>query len=361
VNAMKTSTLVVALLGAAVVVVGCARTEDEVDSTDLAVTQAAEDDDEFAVQDRMGRPEMTNVTIGAGLVRLRVAKGTFAAVQAQAAAETDPTKRDELAAKAKALGAELKRLADELGTPESVELKSGLVKDAETAAAEAKQVEDAKQAGKPAPTFPRRPSAFFRAYNHQHTFHPKAGERADAKRMLAAGIRALDTLSLDGVQPDATDWSEIEIGKIAEVLSEDALIVDLQGDCTKDTQSYFALEREAFQSADEKARNVASCGGRTLNDDIIDDTLTMWVKKSFDFEAKNPSRVGDHVIAVTVAEEKSVPELGGKWQLSPATDTFPYLGAARSEPFVGLGACSVTCRSKPPATSSSATTPAPEK
>jgi len=351
---MKTSNmLLVALLGGVAVVAGCAPTsEDDVDAADQAHTEKSQDDDDdFAVQDRMGRPEMTNVTMGAGLVRLKLAKGQFGALQAQAAAETDATKKAALGAEVQKVGAELKRLATELGAPEADELKSALAKDAATAADEAKQIEDAKQAGKPAPTFARRPSGYFKAYNHQHTFHPKPGERSDAKRLLAAGVRALDTLIVDGTTPDAQDWSEEEIGTISDILSEDALIVDLAGNCTEDSQSYFAIEREAIQSEAERAKNVASCGGRTLRDDIIDDTLTMWVKKSFDFEASNPRRVSDNVVVVKAAGNV------GPYKLSPSIAKFPYLGEPRDTPFVGLGACSVSCRSKAPATSSSASTP----
>ena len=349
---MKTSKplLLLTFLGA---VVGCASITDNGGNADeQAITdESKDDDDDFRVEDRMGRPEMTNVTMGAGLVRLKVVKGQLAAVTAQAAAETDAAKKAALGAQAQALGAELKRLATELGAPEAAELVAELGKDAATAAADAKAIEDARREGKPAPTFPRRTPAYFRAYNHQHTFHPKPGERADAKHLLAAGVRALDTIVVDGTTPDAQDWSEADIAQLAEVLSEDALIVDLNGDCTNDTQSYFAIEREAFQSAAEKARNVPSCGGRTLNDDIIDDTLTMWVKKSFDFEASNERRVGDNVVAVKKAGT------AGPYLLSPAVETFPYLGEARSAPFIGAGACSVKCRSTSPDASSSASTP----
>jgi hypothetical protein len=354
---MKTSktskTILAALLGAATVVAGCASTsDDDVDSSDQAQTQKAPDDeDDFTVEDRMGRPEMTNVTLGAGLVRLKVAKAKLGDAQGRAAAEPDPASKAALVAQAQALGAELKRLATELGAPEAEELKSALAKDAQTTAVEAKAVEDAKREGKPAPSFPRRTSGYFHAYNHQNTFHPKAGERADAKRLLAAGIRALDTLVLDGSTPDRQDWSEAEIQTVAEILSEDALIVDLEGDCTQDTQSYFSLEREAIQSATARAKNVASCGGRTLNDDIIDDTLTMWVTKSFDLGASNPRRVSDNVVAVKAAGS------AGPYTLSPSIPKFPYLGEPRSAPFIGAGSCSIICRTPPPAASSSATTP----
>lgn len=355
-SAMSTTKTLIALFVAGVAAassgVGCAGTGEDVDTSEGAHTEKPQDDDDdFTVEDRMGRPEMTNVTMGAGLVRLKVVKTTFGALQAQVAAEADPTRKAALTAEMAKVGAELKQLATELGPPESEELKSALAKDAEIQAAEAKAIADAKAAGQPAPTFPRRPSGYFKAYNHQITFHPKPGERSDAMRLLAAGVRALDTLSLDGATPDPKDWSEDEVQKVAEILAEDALVVDLKGDCDHDSQSYFAIEREALQTPEEKAKNVRSCGGRTLNDDIIDDTLTMWVKKSFDFEAGNPRRVGDNVVAVKAAGA------AGPYKLSPAIPSFPYLGEPRSTPFVGAGACSVKCRSSAPANASPASTP----
>jgi len=246
-----TKTFIALFLAAAAAVsvgVGCSAAGEDVESAEGAHTEKPQDDDDdFTVEDRMGRPEMTNVTIGAGLARLKVVKTTFGTLQAQAAAEADPTKKAALAAEAARVGAELKELATELGPPESEELKNALAKDAEIQATEAKAIEEAKRQGQPAPTFPRRPSGYFKAYNHQITFHPKPGERSDATRLLAAGIRALDTVSLDGTTPDPKDWSEEQIARMADLLAEDALVVDLKGDCTHDSQSYFAIEREAFQ------------------------------------------------------------------------------------------------------------------
>jgi hypothetical protein len=321
---MKTSrVLLLGLLGAAVVIAGCASTsEDDAESSDEAEVVAMDDDDEFDVKDRMGRPEMTNVTIGAGLVRLKVAKDGFA--KAKAAAEAAPGDAEK-AALAAQLGAELQTLAKELGAPASDTLKAELAQDAAMAAA---------------PTTERRPSGYFRAYNRQHTFHPKPGERDDAKRLLAAGIRALDTYIIVEGTPDEPaardkqDWSEQEIEKISEILAEDALVVDLAGTCTHDTQSYFAIERAAFTSEGDGGSGGRSCGGRTLNDDIIDDTLTMWIAKSFDFGRGNPRRVGDNVVAVTA------PGTAGAYELSPAIKAFPYLGEPRSAPLIGAGVCS---------------------
>lgn len=326
-----------ALVGA---IVGCsAVSDDEIGQGDNAVVDTTlDDDDDFDVRDRMGRPEMTNVTAGAGLAKIKLAKVKLAGLKEALATETDATKKAELGAQAEAVGADLSKLAAELGAPESQQLKAELAKDAADDAKEAAAIAEAKRNNQPAPTFGRRVPAHFRAYNRQHTFHPREGERAEAKRLLAAGIRALDTLSVDGQSPDQKDWSETEILSMAEVLSEDALIVNLKGECTKDAQSYMGIEEVTLKLTDEPV-DLASCGGRTLNDDIIDDTLTMWIRKSFDFRADSPRRVGDSIIAVTKPGSfNGIP-------LSPASDAFPYLGERRDNPFVGAGACSGVCRS----------------
>ena len=63
-----------------------------------------------------------------------------------------------------------------------------------------------------------------------------------------------------------------------------------------------------------------TCGGRTLNDDIVDTILTMWVNKSFDPSKDGPRRLTDNIAIDTP------PLPDGK-----TTGTFPYLGAPHKE------------------------------
>lgn len=259
-SAMKTKRLIGVILGAVAAIAGCASvTEDGAESGDQAQTERrTEQEDDFVVLDRMGRPEMTNVTIGPGMKEIG----------------KDPTK------------------------PES----EGLI--AELAATTVVV------------------SPHLKAYNRQNVFHPKKGEREHARRLLSAGIRAIDTIGLIG---DHQDWQPSEIALITDILSEDALVVDISKPCTIDTQSFFDIEREELVrrggTSTDPARPVEheTCGGRTLNDDIIDDVLTMWVHKSFDFSTRSsPRRVTDRLDKPTLVDGNT-------------TSTFPYLGEPHAD------------------------------
>jgi hypothetical protein len=226
------------IIGAAfclVVGFGCAGSGAGLDeaSSDLALAVQSESD--FVVLDRMGRPEMSNVTIGIGL-------------------------------------------------------------------------KDVDGAG------------HVQAYNRQNTFHPKAGERAHAKRVLGAGIRASDVahLGASGILfGDERDWAPDELELITDILSEDALVVDISKPCAIDTASFFDIEREEFlrrggRSTDAPGGHLEheTCGGRTPNDDIIDDVLTMWIHKSFDFTPSNPRRVSDGIDKPSFGAHGAFPYLG---------------------------------------------------
>lgn len=263
-NVMKTTKmrLMGALFGALAVMVGCsAGPEDDASATDQAQTaRPTEQESDFIVFDRMGRPEMSNVTIGMGMW------------------ETDAS----------------------TVKPESAELAAEIA----------------------AGTVVVGPHV--RAYNKQNVFHPKAGERAHARRILGAGIRAIDTVGLPLLQ-DPKDWDDKEIDIMTDILSEDALVVDLAKPCTIDTQSFFDIEREEYLRRGGKSTDPAgpiehkTCGGRVPNDDIIDDVLTMFVHKSFDFaNAKSERRVTDKLDKPTLVDGNP-------------TSTFPYLGEPHAE------------------------------
>jgi hypothetical protein len=251
-----------ALLGALAVMVGCsAAPEDDASSSDQAQTaRPTEQEADFVVLDRMGRPEMSNVTIGMGMW------------------ETDAsTVRPESAALA-------------------AELAAGTVV----------------------------VGPHVRAYNRQNVFHPKTGEREHARRILGAGIRALDTVGLPLLR-DPKDWQESEIDIVTDILSEDALVVDIAKPCTLDSASFFDLEREEYLRRGGKSTDPAgpiehkTCGGRVPNDDIIDDVLTMFVSKSFDFANRSSERrVTDLLDRPTLVDGNP-------------TTSFPYLGEPHAD------------------------------
>ena len=161
VSAMKTSNmLLVALLGGAAAVAGCAPTSEDA----RRLRRSGAHREVPGRRRRLRRPGPDGSSRdderhhGRRPREAEAREGPVRRRPGEAAAETDATKKAALVAEAQKVGAELKRLATELGAPEADELKSALAKDADTAAAEAKQIEDAKQAGKPAPTFARRPA-----------------------------------------------------------------------------------------------------------------------------------------------------------------------------------------------------------
>jgi hypothetical protein len=245
------------VLGTLMGLFACSIAEDT-GSDEQVQSSESENEDDFEVLDRMGYPEMSNVTIGMG----------------KSAIERDQTK------------------------PESELLK-----------------EELKNVDSKLPPH-------VRAYNRQNTFHPKAGERAHARRILAAGIRASDTVGVFSKQ----DWSDAEIDIITDILSEDALVVDISKPCTIDTVSFFDIEREEYVERGGKTTDAKifgkhqTCGGRTPNDDIIDDVLTMWVNKSFYFSKDSPRRLSDNI------DIDTPPLVDGT-----TTSKFPYLGEPHKE------------------------------
>lgn len=275
---------------------GCSEEADDAGSTEGASTATVEDESDFVVLDRMGRPEMTNVTFGPGVEAMKKAleKGGL-----------------------KPLAPESERLAAER------KIESNL-------------------------------NAEFRAYNKQNVFHPGPGDRDHALRLLREGIMVLDsakrlpTLDLGDIRVsspeelantndsllgrvlesvknavsvtiDPMDWTPKDIGIITDILAEDALIVDISKKCDKNTASFMDIEREIYlarggTTTDAKVSAThTTCGGRTFNDDIVDDVLTMWVSKSFDFSKSNPRRVSDGI---------DKPDLDD----AEYTSTFPYVG-----------------------------------
>lgn len=246
---------VVALFPVLVACASQALEDDETEGSELAAQEENEDD--FVVIDRMGRPEMTNVTLGMGV----------------------------------------KELNADTRAPESQQLAKEL-------------------------TIENSLNAHVRAYNHQNTFHPKPGERGHAKRVLAAGIRASDVVGL--LRNNPQDWSAEEIEIVTDILSEDALVVDISKRCNIDSQSFFDIERSEYLQRGGKANDTGAplehrtCGGRTLNDDVIDEMLTMWINKSFDLSLDNPNRISDHI---------DKPKLDD----GEPSNTFPYLGEPHAD------------------------------
>ena len=255
---MKTNSIVALFLASLPLLVACASQAPEQDDTEGSeVVVGEENESDFVVLDRMGRPEMTNVTLGMGM----------------------------------------KEIEADTRAPESEQLAKELAN------------QDAKL------------SAHVRAYNHQNTFHPRRGDREHAKRVLSAGIRSCDVVGR--LSKNDQDWTAHDIEIVTDILSEDALVVDLSKRCDINTQSFFDIEREEYLQRGGTANDASyaqhrTCGGRTLNDDVIDEMLTMWINKSFDLSLDNPLRVTDHI---------DKPKLDD----GEPSNTFPYLGEAHAD------------------------------
>jgi hypothetical protein len=143
-------------------------------------------------------------------------------------------------------------------------------------------------------------------YNSTSTF------AADVPRVLqdsiASRIAQWDTLVLaDGGAADPVDWPEG--GALLPMLLGDTLLVDTALPCVGPdggfVASYLDLEREAFLDAPSYAHTT--CGGRTPNEPVVDETLTLLV----------------------TADRPGGPEVtqGIAGPTRPATTTFPYLSA----------------------------------
>jgi hypothetical protein len=123
---------------------------------------------------------------------------------------------------------------------------------------------------------------------------------------IASRIEEFDTLVLtDGGAPDPVDWPEG--GSLLPMLLGDTLIVDTGLSCTAAdggfVASYLDIEREAFSLGPQHTHTT--CGGRTPNEDVVDETLTLLV-------------TADRTGAPQVTQGVAGPT-------RPATTTFPYL------------------------------------
>jgi Domain of unknown function (DUF4331) len=128
-------------------------------------------------------------------------------------------------------------------------------------------------------------------YNLEDPFHMSRDYRGAYRARLDANLAALDRL--DG----AADWALAADGRhpLTELLLDDYLVVDASKPFAPD--SSFEIERALLEG-----RPHATCGGRPLNDDIIDKLYTLLI-------AANRKPIGDGVDAAT----------------QPASEVFPYL------------------------------------
>jgi hypothetical protein len=146
------------------------------------------------------------------------------------------------------------------------------------------------------------PGALQDEYNAQSTFEPNVPRvLQDA---LEARLVAMDTLTLGDGGPDPVDWKIPEGGEhpLLPLFVTDVLLVDTSKSCTSAdggfVPSYLEIEREILLSGPAHA----TCGGRTPNEDVVDETLTLLVTNG-----------------------RAPVTQGVPGPTKPATTTFPYL------------------------------------
>jgi hypothetical protein len=129
-------------------------------------------------------------------------------------------------------------------------------------------------------------------YNLEDPYHQSKEYRGAYRARLSANLAFLD--GLDG----RTDWPLEADGThpLAGLLLADHLVLDLSRPYAED--SFFEIERAALQG-----RPHQTCGGRSLNDDVMDTLYTLWVN------AGTGPRISDHVDGPAVPTSRSFPYL----------------------------------------------------
>jgi hypothetical protein len=140
------------------------------------------------------------------------------------------------------------------------------------------------------------PNPFKEAYNAEDSFTIPAERQRRYTDAMKASIAHYDA------QDDKTDLDEKMIEKLAGILVEDQLRIDMSKPCTATSTGYMDLER-----AEVLGLKSATCGGRTPDEDVFDTLMTLYTN--------GPSRpspqVGDGV--------------GPSASTGVSTAEFPYL------------------------------------
>jgi hypothetical protein len=136
-------------------------------------------------------------------------------------------------------------------------------------------------------------------YNLEDAFHMSKDYRGVYRARLNANLPVIDRL--DG----KTDWPLGPDGAhpLTDLLLDDYLVVDVSKPFAED--SYFEIERATLQG-----RPHETCGGRSLNENVMDTIYTLLVN------AGNGQRISDGVDRATV----------------PASEDFPYMAPPNPVP-----------------------------
>ncbi len=105
-------------------------------------------------------------------------------------------------------------------------------------------------------------------YNADEPFADESSGRPAYREQLRASIDWYD--AADG----ARQWPTADRDALAELLLDDYLVVDVHRECSRSRAPTFAIERAMLEGVEE-----LGCGGRSLDDDIIDDLYTLLVNR----------------------------------------------------------------------------------
>jgi hypothetical protein len=161
------------------------------------------------------------------------------------------------------------------------------------------------RAGRPLVALLLVPGAQQDDYNSQDSFEPSLP--VALQNALQARLVELDTLALGDGGGDEVDWPVPDGGQhpLLGMFASDTLLVDTARPCAGDAgfvASYFDIERELYLGGMALDAGVhTTCGGRSPNENVVDETLTLIVTAG-----RVP--VSDGVDAAT----------------NPATTQFPY-------------------------------------
>ncbi|MFF8726295.1 DUF4331 family protein [Streptomyces sp. NPDC015171] len=149
-------------------------------------------------------------------------------------------------------------------------------------------------------------------YNEEDPFGPGPRHLAAYRSRLNANLAFFDGLD------DKTDWQTGPDGThpLTDLLLADFLVVDVARPYAED--SYFEIERAVLEG-----RPYASCGGRSLNDDVIDTLYTLIVN------AFRGPRVSDGVDRATAPAAREFPYLAPPNLDPPAPVSVPTASASR--------------------------------
>lgn len=135
------------------------------------------------------------------------------------------------------------------------------------------------------------------SYNREDSYNVSPEGAARYTALWHPNMMSWD--AMDGLN----DWTpDGGLHPLAAHLLGDYLMVDVSKPCDVNTPSYFEIDLEAFGGPPH-----TTCGGRTPNDDVIDETITLIVNGPL----RATPRRSDGVNAAT----------------KPSTNTFPYLAS----------------------------------